>query len=99
MVEDPAAPLLNRVIAGQYPSGSTIKPMLGAAALEEKIITPSTTIHDTGSISIVNPYYPSVVYNYPDWKAHGTINIYSAIAQSCNVYFYTIGGGYGEIEG
>ncbi|MCK4525480.1 MAG: penicillin-binding protein 2, partial [Candidatus Andersenbacteria bacterium] len=38
-------------------------------------------------------------YRYPDWKAHGLVDLTKAIAQSCNVYFYTVGGGYGNIEG
>jgi len=97
--DNPDKPLFNRAIAGQYPSGSIIKPMLGAAALEEKVVTPSTTIFDPGQITIVNQYNPGIVYNFPDWKAHGVVNIYSAIAQSCDVYFYTIGGGYGAIDG
>lgn len=97
--EDPGNPLFNRVISGQYPSGSTIKPMLAAAALEEKVVTPSTIVNDPGQITIVNQYNPSIVYNFPDWKVHGAVNIYSAIAQSCDVYFYTIGGGWNGIEG
>lgn len=97
--EDRDRPLFNRVISGQYASGSVIKPMIGAAALEENIVKPSTTIFDPGQITIFNPYVPGVVYNFPDWKAHGIVNMYSAIAQSCDVYFYTIGGGYGSIEG
>jgi penicillin-binding protein 2 len=92
-------PLFNRAISGQYPSGSVIKPIIGAAALEENIVKPSTTIFAPGQITIVNQYNPSIVYNFSDWKAHGIVNIYSAIAQSCDVYFYTIGGGYGSIDG
>ncbi len=99
ILEDQDEPLFNRAIAGQYPSGSSIKPMIGAAALEEKIVTPLTTINDTGSITLVNQYNPNVIYTFPDWKTHGLVNIYSAIAQSCNVYFYTVGGGYRNFEG
>ncbi len=96
---DISAPLLNRAISGLYPSGSTIKPLLASAALEENIVTPTTTIFDPGQIVIVNQFNPNIIYTYPDWKAHGTVNLYSAIAQSCNVYFYTVGGGYGNIQG
>lgn len=99
ILENRDQPFFNRAISGQYPPGSTIKPLIGAAALEEKIVTPATTINDPGNIVIVNQYNPSIIYNFPDWKVHGTVNIYSAIAQSCNVYFYTVGGGYGKIEG
>jgi len=92
-------PLFDRAVAGQYPSGSTIKPLIGSAALQEGVVTPTTTIYDTGEIVIGNQFNPSIVYRFPDWKAHGTVNIYSAIAQSCDVYFYTVGGGYGDISG
>lgn len=92
-------PLFNRVVSGQYPPGSTIKPFFGAAALQEKIIKPNTIINDSGTISIPNPYNPGIVYNFPDWKTHGPVNIFSAIAQSCDIYFYTIGGGFGDFKG
>lgn len=97
--DDPNEPFLNRVLAGEYPSGSIIKPLIAAAALEEEIVTPYQTINCQGGISIVNKYDPQIVYNFPDWKAHGTTDMIKAIAQSCNVYFYTIGGGYGQIKG
>jgi len=96
---NPNHPFLNRAIAGLYPPGSTIKPMIAAAALEEKIITPADTIDCPGFISIVNQYNPEIVYNFNDWKAHGLMNIKTAIAESCNVFFYALGGGYGRIQG
>jgi len=96
---DPSLPLFNRAVSGQYAPGSTVKPLVAAAALQEKIITPQTTIFDSGEITIVNQYNPNVIYHFPDWKAHGLVNLFSAIAESCDVYFYTIGGGYGSIEG
>ncbi|MDD5589893.1 MAG: penicillin-binding protein 2 [Candidatus Portnoybacteria bacterium] len=99
ILEDEDQPLFNRAISGQYPSGSVIKPVIAAAALEEELVTPTTSVNDDGSIIIVNPYNSNVVYTFPDWKTHGKVNLYSAIAQSCDVYFYTIGGGYGNIEG
>lgn len=96
---DPAQALLNRAISGQYAPGSTVKPLIAAAALQEKIVTPSTRISDPGELVLVNQYNPGIVYRFADWKTHGVVDIYSAIAQSCDVYFYTIGGGYGNIEG
>lgn len=92
-------PFLNRTIAGQYPPGSTIKPFIAAAALEEKIVSSENQINCTGLISIVNEYNPSIVYRYPDWKAHGLTDVVKAIAESCNVYFYTVGGGYERFKG
>jgi penicillin-binding protein 2 len=96
---DPNQPFLNRAVAGLYPSGSTIKPLIAAAALEEKIIKPHQQINCQGVISIANKYNPQIIYHYPDWKIHGLTDIIKAIAESCNVYFYTIGGGYDQIEG
>ena len=58
--QDPDKPLFNRAISGQYPSGSTIKPVIGAAALQEKVISPQTTIYDSGSLQIVNQYNSSI---------------------------------------
>jgi penicillin-binding protein 2 len=87
-------PLFNRAISGEFPSGSTIKPLIGAAALEEKIIDPQKLIYDEGYIEIPNPYLPGERSVFVDWKKHGWINFYDAIAQSANVYFYIVGGGY-----
>ena len=85
-------PLLNKSIAGQYPPGSTFKPLMGVAALQEKIISPRRKIFAGTAIYVGS-------YRYPDWKAHGLVDLTKAIAQSCNIYFYTVGGGYGDIEG
>jgi len=99
LANDQGKPLFNRAIAGQYPSGSTVKPMVGSAALQEKVVSPSTTIVDSGGLVLGNQYDPQIVYRFGDWKAHGVVDIYTAIAQSCDVYFYTVGGGYGSIQG
>jgi len=96
---NPDEPFMNRVLTGQYPSGSIIKPLIAAAALEENVITPYKKINCEGLISVVNQYNPQIVYNFVDSKAHGLTDMFKAIAQSCNVFFYTIGGGYGNIEG
>jgi len=97
--DDPNEPFLNRALAGQYPSGSIIKPLIGAAALEEKIVEPYQSISCPGIISVANKYNPEIVYRFPDWKSHGPISMINAIAQSCNTFFYTVGGGYGKIQG
>lgn len=96
---DPNQPLFNRALSGQYAPGSTVKPFIGAAALQEGVISKYTTIFDPGELVLANQYNPEIIYRFPDWKAHGTVDIYTAIAQSCDVFFYTIGGGYGNIEG
>ncbi len=87
-------PFLNRVIDGLYTPGSTVKPFLAFAALNEKIIDPLKNILSTGSISVPNPYDPDKPTIFKDWKVHGYTDMRKAIAVSSDVYFYSIGGGY-----
>jgi penicillin-binding protein 2 len=92
LIKDPDKPLFNRAIAGEYPPGSTIKPLIASAALEEGTIDENTTVSDSGSISIGN-------FVFRDWKTHGLTDVRKAIAESCDVFFYSVGGGYGNIPG
>jgi penicillin-binding protein 2 len=96
LVNDPGQPLFNKVLSGAYPSGSIIKPLGAAAALQEGIITENTTINDTGQLDVVNPYDKSIHYIYKGWEHSGLgmMNLYSAIARSSDIYFYTIAGGF-----
>jgi len=82
-------PLFNRILQGQYPPGSTLKPMMGLAGLEEKIITPAYAIYDPGFFQL-----PGDKRLYRDWKrqGHGSqVNLNQAIAESCDTYFYRLG--------
>ena len=90
---------LDRVLAGLYPPGSTIKPIMGLAALQEGIVTPDTQINCTGSLVIQNPWDPQNPTIKKDWKTHGYTDLNKAIAESCNVYFYTVGAGNDDIDG
>ncbi len=99
LYNDSNNPFLNRVLAGQYPSGSVVKPLVAAGALQEEIVDLNDQINCHGSISVVNEYFPDTVYHFKDWKAHGITNIVKAIAESCNVFFYALGGGLDEIKG
>lgn len=99
LTDDADQPLFNRAITGLYPPGSTIKPFLGNAVLEEKIISPFRVINCTGGISITNQFNPEIVYYFRDYRPHGPVDFFSAISQSCNSYFYMVGGGYGDIKG
>ena len=84
---DPSQPLFNRALRGQYPPGSTVKPFLGLAALNYNVVTPYTSIMCPGYF-----YLPSNPNPYRDWRkgGHGDTNLTKAIAQSCDVYFYTV---------
>lgn len=73
---------------------------MGLMALEEKIFSPSDTIRDCVGLTIVNPYNPDDVYTFNNWRVeYGLFNLKRAIANSCNVYFFIAGGGYGSIKG
>lgn len=101
LADNPLKPLFNRAVAGTYPSGSIIKPVIASAGLEEKVITPSTSIADGGQLVIKNQYNPEIEYVFKDWKpgGHGTVNVTRAIEQSCDVFFYEVGGGYQNFKG
>lgn len=92
LITDPGKPLFNRAIGGAYPPGSTIKPIYAAAALAEGTITPQTTIESRGGITVGRSFFG-------DWKAHGFTDLRRAIAVSSDVYFYSVGGGYGSVRG
>ena len=89
---------IHRAISGLYSPGSTVKPFFAAAALEEEVVAPTDIITSEGFITLQNPYNPDIVYTYKDWKEHGDLTIYDAVAQSSNVYFYYVGGGYDHID-
>jgi penicillin-binding protein 2 len=85
--DDPDQPLFNRVLSGQYPPGSTIKPFLALAGLEFKEVTPATQLFCQGWYSL-----PGDTHRYRDWKreGHGEMNVSTAIVHSCDVYFYQL---------
>lgn len=101
LFSDPNQPLFNRVVSGVYSIGSIVKPIVALAALSEKIITPQTQFYDKGYIQIPNPYVAGVIYTYKCWErgGHGWVNVVEAIKNSCNVFFYIVGGGFENFKG
>lgn len=99
LLSDERLPLFHRAVAGQYPPGSTFKLVTGIGALEEALVNRNTRINCAGELRIPNPYNPRVTTRLPDWGVLGVLDFVQGLAQSCNVYFYTLGGGFGEIEG
>lgn len=87
-------PLINRMTSGEYPAGSTFKLVVAAAALEEGIVDENDYFSSTGGIKIGEWFFP-------DWKAggHGKTDIYKALYDSVNTYFYMIGGGDEDFTG
>lgn len=88
LLNSPDRPLINRVTQGVYPPASTIKPHLALLGLETNTITPSTRIWDPGFFQL-----PGVEHRYRDWKrwGHGWVDVYSAIIESCDTFFYDMG--------
>ncbi len=80
-------PLYNRAIKGQYPPGSTIKPLMALAGLAHEVVDWSFTIEDPG-------YYrlPGEDHQYRDWKkgGHGRVDLSKALIRSCDTYFYEL---------
>lgn len=85
--EDPSLPMLNRSIQAQLPSGSAIKPVIAASALDAGIISTNFKVDTPASIQVGS-------FNFPDWKDHGLTDIRRAIAESNNIFFYGLGGGW-----
>jgi len=83
LIKDPMKPLINKTLAGLYPPGSTIKPIVAFSALENDVISPKKIVRCRGSIELYGQTYHC-------WKekGHGFMNMRSAIKQSCDVYFY-----------
>jgi len=85
--EDVARPLFNRNVLGGFPPGSTLKPFMALAGLEEGLITPDTTIFSSGTYRL-----PGHERGYMDWRSggHGTVNLRESLAQSVNTYYFDL---------
>jgi penicillin-binding protein 2 len=94
LANNPDQPLFSRAVSGEYPSGSTIKPIYAGAALQEGIINENTQVLSTGGLHVGQWFFP-------DWKAggHGLTDVKKALAESVNTFFYYIGGGYDNFVG
>lgn len=86
IVNDPLHPLTNKTIQGQYPPGSTFKPVVLAAALEKGFVNPDTSFDCWGRYRLGNQTYRC-------WRkgGHGPLNLYEALVRSCDIYFYQLG--------
>jgi penicillin-binding protein 2 len=86
LIKDRLRPLSNRAIQGQYPPGSTFKVIMAIAGLEEGVLQPESRISDPG-------FYYFGNRAFRDWKkeGHGAVDLYKALVESCDVYFYQAG--------
>ncbi len=87
LIENPDRPLFHRAIQGQYPPGSTVKPLMALAGLHHEVYRAQTRVHCPGFYQL-----PENSRKHRDWKrrGHGSMNLHEAIAQSCDVYFYDL---------
>ncbi len=100
--EDPNHPLLNHAISGRHPPASTFKIIPAAAALEEGVVTRRTTVNCQGTMLLPDERFPDDPergQTFYCWihklkRGHGDVSIIPAIAHSCDIYFYWVGGGF-----
>jgi penicillin-binding protein 2 len=94
LLADPNKPLLNRAIQSSYPPASTFKTVLSTAVFEEKVISPELKILCRGVMD----------YGGRDWNCwvhspgHGALDLKGALAQSCDIYYWTVGRDYLGVE-
>ena len=92
--DSPEKPLLNRAVAAQYPPGSTFKIIMVSALLQEKSFSPFEKIECKGKLVYGNRTFHCHVHE----PGHGWLDLKNALAQSCDVYFWTIGRDYLGID-
>ncbi|HEX3246981.1 MAG TPA: penicillin-binding protein 2 [Chloroflexota bacterium] len=94
LFKDPSQPFFQRATSGLYPPGSTFKLVTAAAALKDGIANRNTVIESKGAIFVPSEYDPNYRQMFPDWSVLGKLNMVGALANSSNVYFFYLGGGY-----
>ncbi len=95
---DPLTPLVNHATQSLYPPGSVWKLITALGVLQEDVIDPATFLNDPGDLLLPNRYAPNdraAAQRFVCWlrTGHGNLDMIGAIAQSCDVYFYQVGGG------
>jgi penicillin-binding protein 2 len=100
--KDADRPLVNHAISGQFAPGSTFKIVTASAGLAEGVVDSSTHLYCGGTLWLPNRFYPedpSLAQPFYCWthkygSSHGSLGIISALAQSCDIFFYQVAGGY-----
>ncbi len=95
---DPLRPLVNNAISSLYPPGSVWKLVTAVGALEEEVIDPRSRLFDAGELFVENRYAPNdpaARQRFVCWlrSGHQSVDMLTGLAQSCDVYFYQVGGG------
>jgi penicillin-binding protein 2 len=103
LIADKRNPLLNLAVGTELPAGSVFKLVTATGGLNEGVVTPDEIIKTPGKITVTERYYandPGTPRDFVDWiyktrpEGFGQLDFVHAIANSSNVYFYKVGGGY-----
>jgi len=104
LTQDPNRPLFNHAISAEHPPGSVYKLAPAIGFMNERILAPTDSVECPGNIFILEKYSPNdpgTPREYVCWTdlGHGRVSYLKAIAQSCDIYFYKVSGGYpGEVS-
>jgi penicillin-binding protein 2 len=97
------APLFNRAIAAEHPCGSTIKPFMTISGLKNRKLAVDMRFSCSGAIFVPTDFDESKGETYPCWAwkggGHGALDVYGAIEQSCDIFFYNVGTPREKLEG
>lgn len=105
LIKDPANPLLNHAVGDVLPAGSVFKLVTGVGALNEGVVSPDQVISTPPKLVVTEKYYandPGRAREFVDWNeaGFGSLDFINGLANSSNVYFYKLGGGFGnEVPG
>jgi penicillin-binding protein 2 len=99
LVNDPSNPLLNHAVGDVLPAGSVFKLVTGVGALNEGVVTPDQIIKTPPKLEVTEKYYandPGKAREFVDWNkaGFGSLDFVHGLANSSNVYFYKLGGGF-----
>lgn len=104
LMSDPYRPMFNHAISAEHPPGSVYKMAAAIGALNEGVVTPEQAVDCQGKITVNQTFYPNDPGTPMDFVCHnefghGMMDFIHGIAESCDVYFYKIGGGFtGQVE-
>lgn len=99
LLNDPRKLMINYAISGTFPPGSTYKLVTAAGALQEGVATADTVINCPGALIIPNEYNPALPARLPCWGVHGPQDFVKGLTNSCDVYYWTLGGGTKDFPG
>jgi penicillin-binding protein 2 len=99
LLTDPRKPMMDYAMGGTFAPGSTYKLVTAAAALQEGVANAKTQILCQGALLIPNQYNPALSQRLPCWGIHGLQDFVTGLANSCDVYYWTLGGGFKDFKG